>query len=199
MIKLANYGYSRNNIPCPSPGVGGYCLTKDPYLFSILLESNKYKPRLGLISRSINKKIEKIPFELFKKFLKKNNKKYHNLKVLVLGIAFKGNPPTSDTRNSPGLNFAYKLSNQCDVYVYDNYVVKNTEITKNKIKFLKIKKNNIPKSFDAIFCFNNDEKLTELLFNNWLSSKKNKFFFDGWGMFDYMSNIKSDNLTYKYL
>tara|TARA_X000001036_G_scaffold402800_1_gene408880 strand:- start:6246 stop:7514 length:1269 start_codon:yes stop_codon:yes gene_type:complete len=30
-INAANYEYSRNNIPLPSIGVSGYCLTKDPY------------------------------------------------------------------------------------------------------------------------------------------------------------------------
>ena len=33
LIKAANDGYPRNRIPLPSPGVGGYCLTKDPILF----------------------------------------------------------------------------------------------------------------------------------------------------------------------
>lgn len=30
-INAANYEYNRNNIPLPSIGVSGYCLTKDPY------------------------------------------------------------------------------------------------------------------------------------------------------------------------
>ena len=33
-IYLANEGYPRNNIARPSPGVGGYCLTKDPLLYA---------------------------------------------------------------------------------------------------------------------------------------------------------------------
>ena len=34
LVNAANEGYPRNKIPLPSPGVGGYCLTKDPILFS---------------------------------------------------------------------------------------------------------------------------------------------------------------------
>ena len=33
VINSANYKYPRNPIPLPSPGVGGPCLTKDPYIF----------------------------------------------------------------------------------------------------------------------------------------------------------------------
>ena len=34
VINAANDGYKRNNIPLPSPGVGGYCLSKDPQLLA---------------------------------------------------------------------------------------------------------------------------------------------------------------------
>ena len=34
LINSINEGYPRSNIPKPSPGVGGYCLTKDPYILS---------------------------------------------------------------------------------------------------------------------------------------------------------------------
>ena len=35
VVDAVNHGYPRNNIPKPSPGVGGPCLVKDPYLFEV--------------------------------------------------------------------------------------------------------------------------------------------------------------------
>ena len=34
LVYFANEGYPRNTIAKPSPGVGGYCLTKDPLFAS---------------------------------------------------------------------------------------------------------------------------------------------------------------------
>ena len=33
VIEAANRGYERSNVPLPSPGVGGACLEKDPFIF----------------------------------------------------------------------------------------------------------------------------------------------------------------------
>ena len=44
VIRAANDGYPRNPIPTPSPGVGGYCLTKDPLIFN----STPFAQREGL-------------------------------------------------------------------------------------------------------------------------------------------------------
>ena len=56
LISSANKGYPRNSIPLPSPGVGGYCLTKDPYLFADTnsFSHSTYQPKLPKISRQIN-------------------------------------------------------------------------------------------------------------------------------------------------
>ena len=37
IINEINHGYERNNIPKPSPGVGGPCLSKDPYILDFCL------------------------------------------------------------------------------------------------------------------------------------------------------------------
>ena len=58
LIKAANEGYPRNKISLPSPGVGGYCLTKDPYLFSY--NSKLPFKSLGEKSREINEKKDEI-------------------------------------------------------------------------------------------------------------------------------------------
>ena len=46
LIKAANDGYQEIKF-LPSPGVGGYCLTKDPILFGCSADSKKYIKTLG--------------------------------------------------------------------------------------------------------------------------------------------------------
>ena len=41
IVRAANEGYVRNRIPVPSPGVGGVCLKKDPYIF--MNTANSYR------------------------------------------------------------------------------------------------------------------------------------------------------------
>ena len=64
IVDAVNHGYPRNDIPKPSPGVGGPCLTKDPYILSSTFKKHKLDSSLILDSRRINKKI---PDLLFKK------------------------------------------------------------------------------------------------------------------------------------
>ena len=40
LIEKVNFNYSRNFIPRPSPGVGGPCLTKDPYILDDVFKNN---------------------------------------------------------------------------------------------------------------------------------------------------------------
>ena len=56
IIKKCNSDYKRNNIPLPSPGVGGACLTKDPHILSYSASKKNYRSKLIISSRSVNKK-----------------------------------------------------------------------------------------------------------------------------------------------
>ena len=105
IIQSANKNYPRNQIAKPSPGGGGPCFTKDPYILeeSILQQKNK---SLFSISRDIN---NKIVYELIKKIiLKFKGKNKKNL--LICGLAFKGYPQTKDYRGSISLVFFEKLN-----------------------------------------------------------------------------------------
>jgi nucleotide sugar dehydrogenase len=96
-IKAANFGYPRNNIPTPSPGVGGPCLTKDPYL---LLASNLKTESPVKAARELNVKMPSYLID----FLARNIPDFSSKVVCVVGIAFKGVPETNDIRNSPGID-----------------------------------------------------------------------------------------------
>lgn len=99
IIEAANEGYPRNQIPVPSPGVGGVCLRKDPYLYSASAREPVFESSLSQLGRRVN---EHMPLHLFRKvqsFLEAR-KAPANAKVFLIGFAFKGEPETSDLRDS---------------------------------------------------------------------------------------------------
>ena len=46
LLTKVNLGYSRNKIPTPSPGVGGPCLSKDPYILQQCFQNSAYLVQL---------------------------------------------------------------------------------------------------------------------------------------------------------
>jgi len=93
VIEKSNLNYPRSHIPSPSPGVGGPCLTKDSYFFTET--SSAINPIIA--ARKYN---ESVPKQIVNQVLKYTPRR--NLAICV-GLAFKGNPPTNDTRNSTNI------------------------------------------------------------------------------------------------
>ena len=102
VIKAANTlkkGSSYVNILLPSVGVGGYCLTKDPYFLSTFSENIGAEMKLPRVGRNIN---ESAPDYLFNRMFELiGNGNISSM--LIVGIAFKNN--SGDTRYSPAIEF----------------------------------------------------------------------------------------------
>ena len=62
IVDAVNHGYSRNDIPKPSPGVGGPCLTKDPYILSSSFKKFKLD-NFFIRPRKINKKVTNLLYK----------------------------------------------------------------------------------------------------------------------------------------
>ena len=69
LVDKINLGYSRNFVPKPSPGVGGPCLTKDPYILANSLSERKINYSLLNSARLTN---EVMPKKYVKKFILKS-------------------------------------------------------------------------------------------------------------------------------
>jgi UDP-N-acetyl-D-mannosaminuronic acid dehydrogenase len=106
LIESSNTGYPRSNIAAPSMGVGGPCLTKDPYFFQGYETDEKFSPILA--ARKTN---ESIPAEAVN-FISRHIGDLNDLKCLAIGIAFKGIPETNDIRNSPAVDFLSILNSK---------------------------------------------------------------------------------------
>ena len=126
VIKKANQDYPRNNIAKPSVGVGGFCLPKDPFIFKKLLKNKNDGYRLS-VSREVN---SLATMENLKRVIKIKNKYLKNkkIKILIMGISFKGTPETIDIRNSVSLNLGLQLQK----YKFHN--VSFLDVMRKKIK-----------------------------------------------------------------
>ena len=75
IIDKVNLGYDRNRIPKPSPGVGGPCLSKDPYILYNSFKLNKLKSdSLVITARRGNENMIKNIFNRSSKIIKKIKK-----------------------------------------------------------------------------------------------------------------------------
>ena len=109
LIRSANTGYNRNNIPVPSPGVGGACLSKDPYILASVCRRVGIDPTLFLLGRQINEYMPGHAFRRAEARLRQAGSSMADATVLVLGFTFKGKPETSDLRDSPTVDLLRHL------------------------------------------------------------------------------------------
>lgn len=106
VIKHANQGYDRSKIALPG-FVAGPCLEKDAY---ILINNMKECDSKDFIisGRKLNESLEDIVFQWVERQIGKPDGKKC---VAISGMAFKGQPETSDLRGSSSVYIAKKLHN----------------------------------------------------------------------------------------
>lgn len=103
VIRAANTlpkGGGMVNILLPSVGVGGYCLTKDPWFLNALGKELAVPLSLSAAGRTVN---EAAPEYLWARTKAALGAELAGARVAVLGIAFKNN--TGDTRFSPAIDY----------------------------------------------------------------------------------------------
>ncbi len=99
VIRAGKLGYPRTNLPLPGP-VGGPCLSKDPYILAESLESHGIKPDIAMAARLTNERQPQEVANLIADATKKIQDWPDTPVISLLGIAFKGRPPTDDLRGT---------------------------------------------------------------------------------------------------
>jgi UDP-N-acetyl-D-mannosaminuronic acid dehydrogenase len=102
VIRAANLDYPRPDLSKPGY-VGGGCLSKDPYILLASARAAGYEPWLVSRARGLN---EALPAHVARRFLSTLSEIRGGLdgaRVLLLGFAYKGWPPTDDRRGAPVL------------------------------------------------------------------------------------------------
>ncbi len=115
-IRMAN-NHPRVNIHLPGPGVGGYCLTKDPWFLIQDFENS----RIIKDALEINASMPEYVADMAERELHTAGKDISESRVCVLGLAYKGN--VSDARESPGYEIFLKLRELgADTVIHDHLV-----------------------------------------------------------------------------
>ena len=192
VLKAANSlpkGDTYVNFLKQSFGVGGYCLTKDPWFLYNFAKKNNIQISLPAVSRKINDSMPSFTYKIIQKEIKKI--KYKNIKILVLGLSFKSN--TSDIRFSPTFNLIDKfISNKYNIDLFDPLVSKSN--LENKYQKLYIDKLIKFDSYNIFLFLTAHEKFKNIFSLKFLNKSKKYIIFDGRGYFN--KDISSKNIKY---
>jgi UDP-N-acetyl-D-mannosaminuronic acid dehydrogenase len=193
LIRAANDGYPRNPISYPSPGVGGYCLTKDPILYGSSVFGIRENVTLGRASRAINQRAGGYVIEVVERFSQRVKKPLEEMKVVILGIAFKGVPETNDIRGSVALEIAAKLKNRVEKLTLCDF-----EISAKTLSDLDFNSsdnvNKVVEEADAILILNNHRRNVEV--ETLLHQSESRLIFDGWHQLDAAEIESAPGLIY---
>lgn len=106
----------------PGCGVGGHCIPIDPYYMIAQAKNNGFNHKFLSLARSINNSMPQYTVDLLLKKLKTINKDIKNMRVTILGIAYKKD--VDDFRASPSFKIISLLGKKgIDVVVYDPYIL----------------------------------------------------------------------------
>ena len=188
VINTGKYKYGRTNLAFPGP-VGGPCLIKDTYILNESLKNKKSKPNIALAARRIN---ENLPKDIVFQLKNELNKRFRKIeKISLLGLAFKGNPPTDDVRDSMSIKFYKEIKKKfpkSHISIFDS-LVKDEDFVSLKIN----RSQNINESFknsNMIVILNNHSTFKNLNLKKKSKLMKSKaIIYDCWNLFD-SSNLK---------
>jgi UDP-N-acetyl-D-mannosaminuronic acid dehydrogenase len=126
-ISAANH-HPRVNIHTPGPGVGGHCLSIDPYFIVEMAENEGLEASLIKTSRTINESMPEHVAQIVVDALKEAGKSVIDSEIAILGVAYKGD--VADSRETPAKPLIKILIDKgAIVYVHDPFV--STEIIKS--------------------------------------------------------------------
>ena len=97
-IHAANH-HPRVNLHTPGPGVGGHCLSIDPYFLVETGRENGVETPVIQASRDVNEKMPLQVARIIEKSLEDAGKNLKGSKIGILGVAYKGN--VADARETP--------------------------------------------------------------------------------------------------
>ena len=182
-IRAANLGYVRTSIALPGY-VGGPCLSKDPYILAYSLNKHNHKPRITLNARSLHERLQARIADRILKWTAEHDLEPRDLKVTLLGMAFKGAPQTDDLRAAPSIVMVKELRRRGfkKLFGHDYFVPAAS------IAALRVTPVDIAEAFNdasiVILMNNNPAYKTMSLIDSTQRMSRPAYFMDSWNMFD---------------
>jgi nucleotide sugar dehydrogenase len=99
VIRAGKLGYGRTNVPLPGP-VGGPCLEKDPHIFAESAAESGVEASLATAARRLNEGQPAEVVAALRRRLAGTPTFPPKPVIALLGLAFKGRPPTDDLRGT---------------------------------------------------------------------------------------------------
>lgn len=194
VIRAANHGYERNRIALPSPGVGGYCLTKDPILLAESGGEGSGVDRLLKEGRQVNARMPGHVADILTRF--RNYSKIAQPQIVIFGLAFKGDPPTSDCRFSPSMEFVSELRELGfdNISGYDPLVEDNIFEAWDVVRHRTL---NEALSYGTVLVFMHRNEEYRRLSSESLIQNGTKLIVDTWSIFDF--DHQTHNVDYASL
>ncbi|KAA3624575.1 MAG: nucleotide sugar dehydrogenase [Proteobacteria bacterium] len=196
VVEAANEGYPRDRIPKPSPGVGGYCLTKDPLIYDRSIGDGETQRTLGYHGRAANERAAAYPRKVIEHWSASRESPLTELSVLCIGVAFKGYPETNDIRNSTALSFAlWAAGAVLSLRVWDA-VVSGEALVPHGLEFAEDIRAALAQA-DAIMLLNNHPAHKIIGVPRVLNEhRKPRLVFDGWHQLDRTELERIPGMTY---
>ena len=189
VISLGGLGYERTKLALPGL-VGGPCLEKDPHILLKSVESRGLDLEITRSARLVN---ERQPLETVGFIM--NQMEQRNMgdevKVVILGMAFKGRPITDDLRGSMSLKVLDALKQllpYVSVHAYDPEV--SSPILSQHVPRIIVHENLVEAITDAsvVIIANNHPMWENFELPKWLEIMRD----DGF-VYDYWNNLKKNN------
>ncbi len=167
LAKTKPFGFTRFN---PGPGYGGHCIPLDPFYLYWLAKRNNFDLKFIKTSGLVNKKVSSWICDKIFHFVKKNNLKLFQNKILILGVAYKKD--IDDTRESPAFEIIKKLKKKNIGFEYSDPYIDSIRLGRVIKKSKKLTRALLNK-YQVVLIVTDHSK-----FNYNLISKEAKFIFD---------------------
>lgn len=190
VISAGKLGYKRTNLASPGP-VGGPCLEKDSYLLSESVNGTGAAAKIALAARVTNENVTTEAAHFISSWVKQYAMG-ENIKISVLGIAFKGIPETNDLRGTPAISLIDSLTKalpSSDIQCWDPVA------SVNEMKFIGLKSvvslQEVICNSSVVILLNNHPKISCIDLNSLSTTTKKPFLiYDFWGRWDHKLRLE---------
>ena len=154
-----------------------------------------YDMKLPRMGREINKSMIGFVVNKVSTFCRQNNIPSDKAKIFIMGIAFKGEPETSDMRHSTSLDILFGLKKIFpNIFVYDS-VIENAVLGDAGLSPLSLDEGF--RDAHCVLVLNNHSSFKNIDIYKLLDSmKKPGLFFDGWGLFSENTVHNAEGVKY---